>query len=127
MKAGSGDQVGELLFAGWRGVDAEFDDGLAELLWGEDWLVALEIRVYVEALVGRVGGDGGRAEISRRGQLWEQGDEADAQAVAARFLGCVGADESDGGFGAGVAAAERRAAQRRAAGQGNHDAAGSER
>jgi hypothetical protein len=74
-----------------------------------------------------VSGDRGRAEAGRGSELREHRDEPDAEVAALGLFGGVAGHEPDGGLGAGVAAAQRGAAQGGAAGQRDHGAAGVER
>ena len=77
----------------------------------------------IRARPGGVGGDRGLAEPGLRRQVGKHRDEPDAESFAAGLIGGVGGEEPDGGLGARVAAGQRRAPQRGAAGDRDDRAA----
>jgi hypothetical protein len=100
-KTGGGEQVGGVVEAL---VGGELEDGFADPVWGECGSELLDGGCRVDALSGCVGGHAARAEVCLGCQLWEYGGEGDAEPGALGFGRGVGADESDRGLGAGIAA-----------------------
>src|SRR3984957_2910855 len=111
-EARRGEQIGVPVVAR---VGREVEDGLPDLLRGQGGPGLGQVGGDVLAVPGRVGRDRGRAEVGGRRQLRQQRDEPDAEAFPHGLGGGVAGEEPDGGLGAGVAAAERRAVHRGAA------------
>ncbi len=117
------------MYARWSAplAGGDLQHGLSDLLRGEGGPQGLNELLDVDALPLGVGRDRLRAEFGRRRQRGQHRDELDAKPRPFRLERGVAGDESDGGLGPRVAATERRAVDRRAAGDRDHGAAGRQR